>query len=137
MMLTLAPTSGSVHSTSAVSFGAQPFAFACWANQAPCVVPESAHTAPNEGTFATLRYICTLGMHPFVCRMSRNAFERESSCWAWITPASFLRTAFRAWFRGSVVDGYFRLYTSSWNPASAAIFFMLAEFATPNGSVSP
>src|SRR5205823_12803557 len=44
MMLTLAPTSGSVHSTSAVSLGLQCFAFACWANQVPCVVPVSAQT---------------------------------------------------------------------------------------------
>src|SRR5713226_7215028 len=80
MMLTLAPTSGSVHSTSAVSFGLHFFAFACCASQVPCVVPVSAQTAPKDGTFGTLRYICTVGMQPCVCMIFRNAFERVSSC---------------------------------------------------------
>src|SRR5262249_39766583 len=109
MMFTLEPTSGSVHSTSAVSFGLHRFAFACCASHLPCVVPASAQTAPNEGTSFTLRYICTDGMHPSFWRIFRKAPDRVSSCWAWITPLSCLRTEFRACASGSVSDGYLRL----------------------------
>ena len=58
----------------------------------PCVVPESGQTAPNDGTFATLRYICTVGMQPFFWMMSRKRVRERVELLAWITPVSFLST---------------------------------------------
>src|SRR4051794_32628298 len=109
MMFTLAPTVGSVQEMNAVSLGCQPRRLASRATHWPCVVPTSAQTAPNDGTFGILRYIWTLGMQPSFCRILRNAFVSVSICCACMTPASFFVTALRACVSGSDSEGYLRL----------------------------